>query len=176
MNSIYTLNGTRIDDAMLAEYGLDLTFPEWEEITEDEIRAYFSSENMVEMFGAEQADADTLERLICGALDIREKIIEEMQKERVWEDVASVEDVTDLDDLIYTDLQEEAEEYEVTGGAWMAAHYVLHSSATALTILFLPDEQRAGIAHGADADWTDATGIEDAFERYFGIAGKEMVN
>lgn len=42
-------------------------------------------------------------------------------------------------------------------------------------VLYIPSVGRAGIAWGADADWTDADSIEDAIERYLGIDGKEMV-
>lgn len=39
-------------------------------------------------------------------------------------------------------------------------------------------EGRAGIAWGADPQWTDASGAEDAMERFLGLGlgGKEMCN
>lgn len=43
-------------------------------------------------------------------------------------------------------------------------------------LLWLPDEGRAGIAWGADAQWTDASSPEDAVERFLGLNGKEMCN
>jgi hypothetical protein len=41
-------------------------------------------------------------------------------------------------------------------------------------ILYFPEIGRAGIAWGADANWTDAESVEDALERYFGVDGKTM--
>ena len=35
---------------------------------------------------------------------------------------------------------------------------------------------RAGIAYGAEAQWTDCDGAQDAAERFFGLNGKEMSN
>lgn len=43
-------------------------------------------------------------------------------------------------------------------------------------VAFFPSTNRAGISWGADADWTDASSIEDAVERYLGINEKYMSN
>jgi hypothetical protein len=41
-------------------------------------------------------------------------------------------------------------------------------------ILWYPEILRAGICWGGVTDWTDADSPDDAYERYFGIDGKEM--
>lgn len=38
--------------------------------------------------------------------------------------------------------------------------------ADVIEIVFFPETQRAGLASGADADWTDASSAADALERY----------
>lgn len=43
-------------------------------------------------------------------------------------------------------------------------------------MLWFPNDGRAGIEWGGDADWTDAVDPQDAAERYFGIDRKEMCN
>jgi len=43
-------------------------------------------------------------------------------------------------------------------------------------ILYYPDERRAGISWGADAEWTDAHSIENAIERFFNLNGWAMRN
>ena len=45
-----------------------------------------------------------------------------------------------------------------------------------IEICWLPSEGRAGLACGADADWTDAESAADALERYLGIDNKSMAN
>lgn len=47
---------------------------------------------------------------------------------------------------------------------------------TQVVMIWHPQALRAGIAWGADADWTDAASAQDAAERFFGIGGKEMCN
>lgn len=48
-------------------------------------------------------------------------------------------------------------------------------NAEGVSVLYLPDWQRGGIAWGADATWTDADSADDALERFFGVDGKEMI-
>ena len=43
-------------------------------------------------------------------------------------------------------------------------------------ILYIPRTNRAGVAWGADARWTDATGPRDALERFLGAHGKQMID
>lgn len=73
------------------------------------------------------------------------------------------------------DLQDEARQLTKQSTAWeiwLAGAYNQES----IYILCVPAEQRAGIAWGGDADWTDADGPTDALERYFGVGDKEMCN
>lgn len=47
--------------------------------------------------------------------------------------------------------------------------YAIHAAGSAEVgwVLFAPDAGRAGVAFGADAQWTDAASAEDAVERFF---------
>lgn len=73
------------------------------------------------------------------------------------------------------DLRHEADELNQKQVGWEYARYLIDGEATAVDVLFVPSADRAGVAWGADADWTDASSLDDAIERYFGIDGKEMV-
>jgi len=67
-----------------------------------------------------------------------------------------------VEQLSSCDLREEARGIE-DSEMWKTDEY----NSEQIEILWLPSTQRAGIAWGADADWTDAISPEDALRRFF---------
>ena len=43
-----------------------------------------------------------------------------------------------------------------------------------IQVLYLPTTGRAGLSWGTAVEWTNAGGISDAIERYFGLHGKQL--
>ena len=75
---------------------------------------------------------------------------------------------TDLRQEIQHVLDREDEPWEL----WRAGA----SNEESILVLWCPDLGRAGLAWGADAEWTDADSVDDALQRYFGVDGKAMAN
>jgi hypothetical protein len=71
-------------------------------------------------------------------------------------EICTVEDLTALDLRRYAGTPAEAARVTVEG------------QVQRLDVLYVPEDGRAGIADGADADWTDANSLEDAVQRYLG--------
>lgn len=70
------------------------------------------------------------------------------------------------DALSALDLRREAEACVVKGVEPLAAKWRKAGSAQWGSVLFDPSTKRAGVENGADADWTDASSIEDALLQY----------
>lgn len=96
--------------------------------------------------------------------------------ERVWSDmdrwvvsrVWHYEECT-VEALSATDLREEAEAILARGeGPVEAARVRIEGEPEHIDVLYLPEVGRAGLAWGADADWTDCDSLEDAIRRYLG--------
>lgn len=76
-----------------------------------------------------------------------------------------------------TDLRAEALAY-LTDPDYVGGLTYLRAGAyneEALEILYFPESGRAGVAWGADAQWTDADSADDALEHYFGVDDKDMI-
>jgi len=69
-------------------------------------------------------------------------------------------------DLRATDLREEAADLMARGAAVEAARVFFEGQAEAAEVLYIPEAGRAGLVWGGDAEWTDASSIEDAVQRY----------
>ena len=84
----------------------------------------------------------------------------------------------DIDDLTAIDLSQEAHapsDSDCHAASVQIDLGIGHGwEPEAVEVLFVDSVYRAGVAHGAPADWTDADSIEDAVERYLEINGKEM--
>ena len=92
---------------------------------------------------------------------------------RTYADLETLTPVSRVDDIGPLDLRAEATHLTAAGEpweCWVAGKY----NEEAITVLYVPAVGRAGIAWGADAQWTDATSVQDALERYFGDDCKEM--
>jgi len=76
--------------------------------------------------------------------------------------------LTKVDKLSSLDLRKEATKHH-TAEMWQTNWY----NAAQLELLWLPATKRAGIAWGAEADWTDASSPEDALQRFF---NDDMIN
>jgi len=90
-----------------------------------------------------------------------------------WETLELVMDQDSTGDFIHADLRKEAlwalddhEPWEL----WQARAY----NQETIEVLWCPKLQLAGIAWGADAQWTDAESVDDALKRFFSVDGKEM--
>lgn len=70
------------------------------------------------------------------------------------------------EDLTPTDLREEAKAAEAESEEFLPYRLFNPQSAELAFMLWLPQAGRAGIAHGADARWTDATSPEQAVQRW----------
>ena len=103
---------------------------------------------------------------------------EKGQETQMTQQIKSVAvEATDLDKISAIDLRKIA----ATEGGYEA--YILtpvgadgYRQSVAAQMIWHAEAGRAGIAWGADADWTDAQSPEDAAERFFGINDKEMCN
>lgn len=86
---------------------------------------------------------------------------------KTYDDIQTVERVSEVSaiDLMATHVK-------APGELWRASDH----SGGGIDIVWYPDVCRAGIAWGADAQWTDADSVDDALRRFFGVNGKEMVN
>jgi hypothetical protein len=74
-----------------------------------------------------------------------------------------------LDDLTATDLRLEADDILARGeGPVQYAAVEVEGHAEKIAVLYAPELGRAGLAWGADADWTDCDSLEDAIRRYLG--------
>lgn len=74
-----------------------------------------------------------------------------------------------MEDLTALDLRREAAEIVTRGdGPVEAARVTIETQAEKIDVLYCPEDGRAGIADCAPADWTDASSIEDAVQRYLG--------
>ena len=82
----------------------------------------------------------------------------------------------DLAHLSASDLQEEARLADRLGNDYECYIAVVENSPENVQMFWLSGANRAGIAWGADAVWTDADSPEDALERFLGIGGKEIIN
>lgn len=71
-------------------------------------------------------------------------------------------------------LTKEMATLDAQGVAYEAYRMLPEGTSEWLEILYVPSIDRAGLAWGADAQWTDAESPEDAVERFFGINDKEM--
>jgi hypothetical protein len=88
---------------------------------------------------------------------------------KTYEDITTRQQVEKLSAL---DLIAEASTLNTPYEMWRYGAY----NAEAIEILWVPSVGRAGIAWGADAQWTDADSVEDAVQRFFGVDDKEMCN
>jgi hypothetical protein len=79
-----------------------------------------------------------------------------------------------VDDIGPLDLRAEATHLTAAGESWECWQEAQKYNEETITVLYVPEVGRAGIAWGADAQWTDATSVQDALERYLGVDGKEM--
>jgi len=73
-------------------------------------------------------------------------------------------------ELSATDLRHELEQ---SGQPTEIARVWFDDHAEPGYALYFPEIGRAGIAHGADAQWTDCNSIEDAVERF---VNDDMIN
>jgi hypothetical protein len=73
-----------------------------------------------------------------------------------------------VDDLTALDLRRDAANIMREGEPVEAALVTVEGQAEPLNVLYCPEDGRAGIADGADAEWTDASSVEDAVQRYLG--------
>lgn len=80
-----------------------------------------------------------------------------------------------MNDIQSIDLRHEAERLDALKVDWEFSRFSIDGESTWVNVLYVPSAMRAGVAWGADADWTDANSAVDAIERYFGIDGKEVV-
>jgi hypothetical protein len=71
-----------------------------------------------------------------------------------------------------SDLVDEMDKLNVQGIAFETGVVEFEDQAQHAEVLYVPSAGRAGITWGADAQWTDATGITDAANRF---AADEMV-
>lgn len=72
MTTAYTINGNRIGTKTLSEFGLE---PDMiREMSNDDIYAYFTAENLSVMFGAETTSLNSYDRskLAAAAIELRD--------------------------------------------------------------------------------------------------------
>lgn len=86
-----------------------------------------------------------------------------------YEDIQNINKVEKAEDIRSVDLRREAEQRR-GWSCWRASL----GNTSAIEILYYPEIQRAGIAWGADAQWTDASSIQDALKRFLGVDGAMM--
>jgi hypothetical protein len=70
MTTNYTINGNRIGTKTLSEFGLEIDMIR--EMSDADIRAYFTAENLVAMFGECNESAENLAALASATIDIRD--------------------------------------------------------------------------------------------------------
>ncbi len=75
-------------------------------------------------------------------------------------------DIIPASELSAVDLTQEAMELAKQGSAYELFAVEIEGSAEAASLLWVPDAGRAGVAHGADAQWTDAKDPHDAVRRF----------
>jgi hypothetical protein len=79
------------------------------------------------------------------------------------------DDTLTVDQLSATDLRQEAADIVARGdGPVQVATVQVEGETEIIEVLYAPEIGRAGLAWGADADWTDCESIEDAIERFLG--------
>ncbi len=92
-----------------------------------------------------------------------------------YDDIQTLTPICEIEDITPIDLRAEAQQCETDNEPWEAWTAGAYNSE-GITILWIPGAQRAGLAWGADAQWTDADSVEDALQRFFGVDDKEMIN
>jgi len=70
------------------------------------------------------------------------------------------------EDLSATDLHSEWAAANASTGPACAYRVWFGDHAEPGFALYFPDMGRAGVAHGADAQWTDCDSVEDAIDRF----------
>jgi hypothetical protein len=74
-----------------------------------------------------------------------------------------------VEEITATDLRQEAADIVERGeGPVQAALVTVEGKAERIEVLYAPELGQAGLAWGADADWTDCDSLEDAIRRYLG--------
>lgn len=79
-----------------------------------------------------------------------------------------IETVETYQELSATDLREEAAQAVADGHTIELGRVVCQDEAEAIEVLYIVEDQRAGLAWGADASWTDAESLEEAVQRFLG--------
>lgn len=74
------------------------------------------------------------------------------------------------DEISATDLRGGIAQAAANGDRSEAARVTVDGHAEVIEVLYLPATQRAGLAWGADADWTDAESLEEGVQRF--LAGQ----
>jgi hypothetical protein len=79
-------------------------------------------------------------------------------------------------ELSAIDLCEEIADLVEQGVSFETAKVAFDGKAEWAQVLYIPSIKRGGIAWGADADWSDASSMDDLLERYCEVDDKYMVN
>lgn len=99
---------------------------------------------------------------------------------RTYNDITSRDrklvSLADADEVRATDLRREVEEYLGSGTNGPVVEHLIAGAFNqqSIEVVYFPDTGRAGVCHGGNAAWTDASSAEDALRRYFGVDGASM--
>ena len=89
------------------------------------------------------------------------------------QDIETMTMVGEPEDIVALDLRAVAVELTAEGKRWECWQAGAYNQQS-ISVLWVPDLCRAGVCDGGDSQWTDAYSVDDALQRYFGEAGKEM--